>query len=87
MGDDWSDLANVSPNRRVDEIGVPILVIASQEDATVPYEETTRLIGSLQQADVPYQSHIFQYGNHSMDYRPNMEETLQLWQDFLAQHM
>jgi|GEM_PF-1947513 len=87
MGDDWGGLANVSPNRRVDEIRIPILVIASQEDATVPYEETTRLIGSLQQARVPYESHIFEHGNHSMDYRPNMEETLRLWENFLARHM
>ena len=87
MGDDWDALAHVSPNRRVDEIRVPILLIASQEDATVPYEETTRIIGSLQQARIPYEAHIFEHGNHSMDYRPNMEETLQLWENFLARHM
>ncbi|MBN4046577.1 S9 family peptidase, partial [bacterium AH-315-P15] len=51
MGDETSELARVSPNRRVDEIRIPVLVIASMEDQTVPYEETTRIIRSLRQAN------------------------------------
>ncbi len=87
MGDEWDQLAHVSPNRRVDEIRIPVLVIASKEDATVPYEETTRLLQSLRQAGVPAEQRIFDYGNHSMDYRPNMEETFLLIEQFLDRHM
>jgi len=87
MGEDWDQLAHVSPNRRADEIRVPVLVIASKEDATVPYEETARLVQTLRRAGVSVDSRIFDYGNHSMDYRPNMEETLQLVESFLAQHI
>jgi len=87
MGDDWDHLGRMSPNRRVDEITIPILVIASVEDPVVPYEETTRIVGSLERANIPHQSHIFEYGNHSMDYRPNMEETFQLLESFLDANM
>lgn len=87
MGDDWAGLGNVSPNRRVDEIQIPILLIASKEDATVPYEESTQFGGSLRRAHRDVETHIFDYGNHSMDYRPNMEENLRLWADFLQRHM
>lgn len=87
MGDNTAALNQASPNRRPNEIGFPILVIASEQDPVVPYEQTRMFLDTLRREGVPHESHIFEYGNHSMDYGPNMEETLRLVEDFLAQHM
>ena len=87
MGDDWAALAQVSPNRRAEEIAIPVLVIASQEDPIVPYQETTRLVSSLRRADRDFEYQIYERGNHSMDYVPNLEDTLLRVERFLDEHM
>ncbi len=87
MGSNNSELARVSPNRRADEIHIPILILASEEDPVAPYEESRRMIQSLRQANVPHESHIYEYGNHSLDYRPNRVDAYNRVEQFLAAHI
>jgi len=87
MGSNEQLLARVSPTRRVDEIRIPILVIASEEDQTAPYEESRRLIAAMGRANVNFESQIYRYGNHSLDYRPNRIDAYERVERFLAEHM
>jgi len=87
MGSDERMLAQVSPTRRVDEIRIPILILASEEDHIAPYEESMRLIAAMRRANVDFESHIYEYGNHSLDYRPNRIDAYERVARFLDQHM
>ncbi len=87
MGSNEAELARVSPTRRTDEIHIPILILASQEDQTAPYEESTRLIAAMRRSGVNLDSHIYEYGNHSLDYRPNRIDAYNRVARFLEQHM
>jgi len=87
MGSDERMLAQVSPTRRVDEIRIPILILASQEDQIAPYEDSVRVIAAMRRANVDLDSHIYEYGNHSLDYRPNRIDAYERVARFLDQHM
>lgn len=87
MGSNEVELARVSPTRRTDEIRIPILILASEEDHIAPYEESTRLIAAMRRSGVNLDSHIYQYGNHSLDYRPNRVDAYNRVARFLEQHM
>ncbi len=87
MGENNAELARVSPARRADEIRIPILILASEEDQVAPVGESRRMIQSLRQANRNFESHIYQYGNHSLDYRPNRIDAYERVENFLDQHM
>ncbi len=87
MGENEAELARVSPARRADEIQIPVLILASEEDQTAPYEESQRMIQALRQADRDFDSHIYEYGNHSLDYRPSRIDAYERMVRFLEEHM
>lgn len=87
MGSDEAQLVQVSPNRRVDTIRAPVLLIASEEDHIVPVEETRRLMQTMRLANRSFDQEIFEYGDHSMNYRPSRIATYEAIERFLAEHM
>ncbi len=87
MGRNEAALARMSPARRADEIRIPMLILASQEDQIAPYEDSVRMIRALNNANVQLESNIYEYGNHSLDYRPNRVDAYNRVANFLAAHI
>jgi len=87
MGSNMEQLALVSPGRRADEIRIPTLILASEQDQTAPYQDSLRMIEALRRANRNYESHIYEYGNHSLDYRPSRRDAYERIERFLAEHM
>lgn len=46
-------LENISPNRHVDKIKIPLLIIQGQNDPRVPVSESVQMVSALRKANVP----------------------------------
>ncbi len=87
MGRDADDLARVSPARHADRIHAPVLILHSEEDRTIPEGQHDLMVDAMRHAGVEYQEHVFEEGDHSMNFGPSMIETYQLVEEFLAEHL
>lgn len=87
MGENMQELARVSPARRADEIQIPILILASEQDQTAPVEQTRIMVQALRSANRNFQSHIYEYGNHSLDYAPSRIDAYERLERFLETHL
>lgn len=77
----------ISPRYRADDITVPILIIASEQDPQARVAHSEDMIVALREAGVPHESRIFEAGNHSLNYGPSWQETLELVEAFLEQNL
>ncbi len=84
----WSDrrmLRENSPRYRADEISVPVLLIAGEDDRVVPDSHSTRMHTALKRADVQSELVILPEGSHSLNVGDNRITALRTIGNFLGQ--
>ena len=64
IGEDMALLQRHSPNRRADEISVPVLLAAGGEDFIAPVEHTRRMEAALKKAGVPVEALYYPREGH-----------------------
>ena len=64
IGEDMALLQQHSPNRRADEISVPVLLAAGGEDFIAPVEHTRRMEATLKKAGVPVEALYYPREGH-----------------------
>jgi acetyl esterase/lipase len=62
----------MSPDKQVSAATPPALLIHTQEDATVPVENSILFYQALVRARVPAEMYLFEHGAHGMAMRPGM---------------
>lgn len=67
-------LEDASPVRHVTKDCPPIFMAAAQDDGLVTVENTLEMAQALQKAGVPYEVHIFRYGDHGFGLGRNLIE-------------
>lgn len=53
-----------SPVCHISENTCPVFIAAATDDGIVPVMQSLQMAEKLQEADVPYELHLFRYGNH-----------------------
>lgn len=71
---DREKLEDASPVRYVTEDCPPVFLAAAQDDGLVTVENTLVMAQALQKAGVPYEVHIFRYGDHGFGMGRNLTE-------------
>ena len=87
MGDNMDELARISPAQNATAINDPVLIIYSEEDRNIPDGQHELMVEAMEEAGVDYQERVFEEGNHSMSYGPSKIETMELIEEFLAEHL
>lgn len=84
---DATELADISPVNHVDKIRVPLLLIYSKEDLTVPFEQARLLTNALDKAGKKYEYlSRFNEGHGFSDFKNRVQMFKQI-EDFLAKNM
>jgi dipeptidyl aminopeptidase/acylaminoacyl peptidase len=80
---DAADLADISPVNHVDKIRVPLLLVYSKDDTTVPYEQARLFRSALDKAKKPYElvtevneGHGFYTYDHRLDLYKKVDQFL-----------
>lgn len=84
----WSDrrmLRDNSPRYHADDISVPVLLIASEDDRVVPDSHSVRMHNALKRAKVPSELVVLPDGSHYLDVGDNRITALRSIGDFLGQ--
>lgn len=71
---DRSEEEKYSPYYQVSEKTCPIFMAAAIDDGMVPAVQSVRMAEKLQQTGVPYELHMFQYGDHGFSLGRNLSE-------------
>lgn len=90
LGEDVYNLAaqrDISPRYLADDIVAPVLIIASAQDPQARMAHSEDMIAALRAAGVTHESRLYDAGDHSLSYGPAWEETFELIDSFLAQHL
>lgn len=59
-------LLEVSPARLIDHATPPMFIWATAQDRLLPVAHSTRLVDGLAEAGIPFESHIFEDGDHGL---------------------
>ena len=82
-----SDLQQVSPLRRADEIQIPVLLVHGEEDRIVPVKHSRKMAKALKKLR---KDHIFvelENGDHGLSDFRNRTIALKAIETFLAEHL
>lgn len=71
---DEETLVDASPARHVTKDCPPVFIAAAQDDGLVTSENSLSMACALQKAGVPYELHIFEYGDHGFALGHNLVE-------------
>lgn len=71
---DKDTLEQYSPVKLANEQTPPMFLAAAADDALVPAMHTLRMAARLQELGVPYECHVFQYGEHGFSLGRNIFE-------------
>jgi dipeptidyl aminopeptidase/acylaminoacyl peptidase len=84
---DAADLSDISPVNHADKIAVPLLLVYSKDDQTVPFEQARLMTSALDKGNKPYQLVTRHNEGHGFF---TYEHRLELYQEidkFLAANM
>ncbi len=77
----------VSPYHRVKDLKIPVMLIATKDDARVPYKHSSRMHKALQKQGVSSEYLIFKEGGHSMYTSENKKQMLEATEQFLEKYI
>lgn len=87
IGERRSDLKEISPYHRADEIKIPVLLVAAKDDARVNYKHSQRMFKRMKKKkqDVTYLQ--LKSGGHSVDVNEERARYFSTLETFLAKHI
>ncbi len=90
LGNRWSDrdlLDDASPQKRAQEIGVPVLLVHTKDDRTVRFAHSSNMQSALQSAGVPHKFVPLDFGDHSITNSVSRMTLFKELESFLKQHI
>jgi len=85
-GAETFDMASVSPVQQAARLQVPVLIVHGEDDATVPYKQSTALVDALKKAGKAYEFYSYPGEGHSFAKPENEKDWLDKLEAFLAKH-
>jgi dipeptidyl aminopeptidase/acylaminoacyl peptidase len=80
------NLKDVSPVRRADEVGIPVLLMHGTDDKTVPFHQAEEFIKAMKKAGKPLEFIEFKDVDHQIELSVDRIKFLSAVEAFLAKH-
>jgi acetyl esterase/lipase len=80
---DQALMDHLSPERQVTKDTPPAFLVSTEEDKTVPFQNTVMFFEALKRAGVPAEMHVFEKGPHGFGMRKDLGATSE-WPDRCA---
>lgn len=87
LGEKRSDLEEISPYHRADEIKSPVLLIAAKDDWRVNYKHSKKMYKKLKKLKKPVEYLELKTGGHGIDVDDNRVKWFEAMDAFLAKHL
>ncbi|UTW59609.1 S9 family peptidase [Kordiimonas sp. SCSIO 12603] len=87
MGHEDKNDRDVSPYHRATEFNIPVMLIATKDDARVPYEHSADMHKALKKQGTKSEYILFEEGGHSMYTSDNRKKMLEATEKFLKEHL
>ncbi|MEM6834855.1 MAG: alpha/beta fold hydrolase [Pseudomonadota bacterium] len=87
IGENRSDLKEVSPYHRAEEISIPVLLVATQDDARVNYKHSKRMHKRLKKLKKESEYLEMPLGGHSIDIDEARIKMFEAMDAFMARHL